>query len=59
MKGKMWCLIHKKTGKIMRVGVDAHYENVWVIGFEKRKELKYAISGLIYNGEIRKIEFEY
>ena len=56
MKGKMWCLISKKTGKIMAIGEhDARY----VIGYNTRKGLVEAIGVKEYDEEIRKIEFRY
>ena len=56
MKTKMWCLINKKTRKIIKI----HSRQSYVIGFETKKGLLNSIDESIeYDEEILKIEFEY
>ena len=60
MKVKMWCLVNKKTGKVIKTGLQDKYstEILWVIGFNTKKDILKAIGGLEHGEEIWKIEIE-
>ena len=54
-KQKLWCLVNKNTGKIIKIWAGEDY----VIGFEIKKSLLKWVEPVEYDEEIRKIEFEY
>lgn len=58
MKGKMWCLINKKTGKIIKLWVGGFGSNARVLGYVTKKDILKEAEPLEHE-EIRKIEFEY
>ena len=64
---KMWCLVNKKTGGIIKIGVtaclDISNDEVYAIGFETRGELMAAldiqsVKELESDETIRKFEIE-
>lgn len=55
-KGKMWVLVNKKTGGIIKIGLIEGF----VVGFETKKDLLIWCDGHIEDDEeTRKVEFEY
>jgi len=61
MKQRMWSLINKETGKIIKIGVefDGGLTTAFVVGFNTKKDLLAAVPYPEDNEEIRRIDFEF
>jgi len=63
MSNKMWCLINKNTGKVIKIGVWNYAEeftNIWAVGFSTKEALMQALDEHTVedNEVVRKVEFE-
>lgn len=59
MKIKMWSLINKKTGKIIKIDVFSAEEKLYeAIGFASKEALKRAAIDIDSSEEMKKIEVE-
>lgn len=62
MKQKIWCLINKKTGKIIKVGVTSDNSkgtDGYAVGFDTKKGLLAVLNRIEYDEKIKMITFEY
>ena len=55
MKQKMWCLVNKNKGKIIKVWVDG----IYAVGFDNKKSLLQCIRFIEHDEEIREIKFKH
>jgi len=55
MTQKMWCLVNKNTGKIIKIWAEGNY----VVGFSSKYSLLQYVNTIEHDEEIREIEFEY
>ena len=52
MKIKMWCLVNKKKGHIIQIGIN---DNTFVVGFATKKGLLSYVDSIDYDEEIKRI----